>query len=257
MLILIAESKTMAPCRGEVAPEQALAHTPEMLSTALALMQSWRSWPNTRLSETMKVSPALARAMQEMIYDFPNRSTGSPAIEAYTGVVFKALDFSALSAEAKARADRSLRIISSLYGWLRPADIIKPYRLDFTTPMAPGGATMARFWRPEVTARLAAAVQAEGSGEILDLMPADAARCIDWKAVAPEARLFKADFKETADGGAMRTPRANRLKTLRGLLLRHILTSGTATAAALRGLDTPDFYCDSAPSPSGNILIHC
>ena len=67
----------------------------------------------------------MARKLRQMIYDFPYKESGCVAIEAFTGVVFKAFEYSSLSAQEKQITNRCVGIVSSLYGWLRPDDIIK------------------------------------------------------------------------------------------------------------------------------------
>lgn len=146
MLILIAESKTMSnplPVNDSDAFDN---HCPLTQDRVEELISSWRELTVDQLAGAIKISPALARSMKLMIHDFPDKSRMSPAIEAYTGVVFKALDFKSLSEEAKQNAVARVRIISSLYGYLRPDDLIKPYRLDFTTVMTPPAIMMSRYW---------------------------------------------------------------------------------------------------------------
>lgn len=254
MLILIAESKTMAPC-DRIADAAALAaHRPAADAGAADIVASLRGLDAAALAAVVKISALMAARLARMLYDFADKRTGAAAIEAYTGVVFKVFAYPTLSAAARGRTDRQVRIISSLYGWLRPRDIIKPYRFDFTTPLAPGGKTFAAWWRQRVTGLLLEDLRAEGSGEVLNLLPADAARCIDWKRVAAEARVWRADFREVQPGGGLRTPNAGRLKTLRGNLLRHIVENGTADASGLAGITADDFMAEGIDD-SGNILF--
>ncbi len=254
MLILIAESKTMSnplPVNDSDAFDN---HCPLTQDRVEELISSWRELTVDQLAGAIKISPALARSMKLMIHDFPDKSRMSPAIEAYTGVVFKALDFKSLSEEAKQNAVARVRIISSLYGYMRPDDLIKPYRLDFTTVMTPPAIMMSRYWRETVTRLLFNDLSGEGSTEILDLMPADAAACIDFRQPAG-ITVKKADFKETLDGGRRRTPTANRLKTLRGKLLRHIITNDITDFTSLTSVETDLFCVDTVTDDK--IVFHC
>ena len=236
MIILIAESKTMTDCSSPVAAAELAAHTPEFQLTAAELMHSWASLSVPELAAAIKISRPMAQAMREMILDFPDRSRGSQAIEAFTGVVFRALDYGNMTDAERTDVAARVRIISSLYGLLRPDDIIKAYRLDFTTRLAPGGGAMAAFWRSRVTDALLSLVAEEGSGEVLDLMPADAAKCIDMARVRKAATVCKVDFRTAGLEGSIRTPHANLLKTLRGQLLRQIVTENIPSLTALRTL---------------------
>lgn len=230
MLVLIAESKTMAACDAAVAKPQ----RPELWPLANAIMNGLRGMTVQQLAEATGLSPAMAQRLYRMVYDFPSAATGSAAIESYTGVVFRALDYPTLPAEAKERARSQVRIISSLYGYLRPQDTVKPYRLDFTTRVAPDGRTLAAYYRDAVTHCLNEDLRAAECPDIINLLPKDAERCIDFGRTG--AHVWRVDFKSRMPDGTLRTPSANQLKTLRGLLLRQILTDPLATPDQLKAL---------------------
>lgn len=234
----------MTACDREVSPEEFAIHTPVGLKEATALMKVWSDLRVEQLAQSIGISIPLARSMQKMIYEFPNTALGEKAICAYTGVVFKALDYAALSDDEKYRLSERTALVSSLYGWLRPDDVIKPYRLDYTSKMVPGYLSMAAFWKERVTDSFISEIRRGDHREVIDLLPADASKCIDWKKVKDIAGVWKADFRETSEGGVLRTPRANRLKTLRGLLLREIVKSDICAVADLKHLETTEFMAD-------------
>ncbi len=248
MLILIAESKTMLDREQPVSRECFEANTPAGEAAADEIMSHVADMDVEDIASAIKISPAMAAKVVRMAYEFPNKQTGLQAIDAFTGVVFKNFDYPSLSPEEKERTNQHVRIISSLYGWLRPEDIIKPYRFDFTTPLAPDDKTFAVFWKKDVTIQLVKYLQANSATSILNLLPADAAKCIDWKLVKRFAKVWKVDFKEQ-DGTAVRTPHAGKLKALRGTLLREIITRGisspppppTLETDTLLPLATPDY----------------
>ena len=72
-----------------------------------------------------------------------------PSMELYTGVVYDHLDYASLPGTARARADESLVVASSLFGLLRPADRVPSYRLSGGTVL-PGLGGMAPLWRPQL-----------------------------------------------------------------------------------------------------------
>lgn len=253
MLILIAESKTMTACDGSVTPECYRLHCPVFESEADDIMQSLRNVPAAELARQVRISQPLACRLQQMVYEFPNKVTGSVAMEAYTGVVFRAIGLASLSASERAALTARVRIVSSLYGWLRPDDIIKPYRFDYTTRLAPNGEAFASFWRRAVTGCIVREVSASGVRCVLNLLPADAARSVDWSEVGHHARLLRAEFKEITPTGA-RTPAANRLKTLRERFLRQIIRENITTADALAALVGQDYY--AAFSDSDVVTFH-
>ena len=254
MLVLIAESKTMAPCAGQVSPQFMEHHRPVLESLACDIMCRMESMTVDELASKVKISVPMARKMRQMIYDFPYKESGCVAIEAFTGVVFKAFEYSSLSAKEKERTNRTVGIVSSLYGWLRPDDIIKPYRFDFTNQLAPDGKSFASFWIQKVTDCVISWIENEKDYDVLNLLPGDASRCIDWNRVGKSAKVWKADFQEIQAGGSIKTPNSNRLKILRGKLLRQIITDSIATPQQLMTVET-ECYASEKSSVPGQLLF--
>lgn len=246
MLILIAESKTMSSRQVNINRQQLEHHTPLFAHQADELMESLRDKTPTELAEACRISPKLSSAMFDMVRDFPLKSTGTTAIEAYTGVVFRQLHPESYDAESIGFMEEHLRIISSLYGILRPCDIIKPYRLEYTSRIAPGEQTMIQYWRPRLTTTLIDYLETSGETEILDLMPADAAKCFDWKKITPLAKIGHASFI-TPDGNSMRTPHSGRLKELRGRLLDNLLRLRISSLRDTAAVECDDFSPSSEP----------
>ena len=259
MLILIAESKTMVTTENPVSDAEFAAHMPACEKEADAIIESLRSLDVAELSSQLKLSGSLAVKMQKMIYEFGNKNLGLTAINAFTGVVFKALDFATLTEDARQRSLSDVGIISSLYGWLRPADIIKPYRLDFTSPVDIDGKTVSlfSFWRKHVTMKLVKTLQETDCHEILNLMPGDAAKCIDWKLVKRFAKVWKADFVQLLDGGERKTPNAGRLKTLRGYLLRQILQENINLVGDLQHVVSDHYLFEGTPVYPDHLQFLC
>lgn len=246
----------MGECTALTEADELRQHRPELDSIATSFMKSWGEWSADEIADALKISHPLAAEFKRMAYEFPNKATGSKALEAYTGVVFKAFGYASLTDDGKKRADREAVIVSSLYGLLRGDDIVKPYRLDYTTRMSPTGETMAGYWKPLITPILLKSMAAAGEDEILDLMPADAAKCLDWRWIKRAARVVKVDFRSIATGGALKTPHSTMLKTLRGRLLRDIVQNDIHTIADLMSYESPTMCIDPYSDPtSGKITI--
>ncbi|MDE7180126.1 MAG: YaaA family protein [Muribaculaceae bacterium] len=249
MVILIAESKTFQSELREISPSQLKERTPAGENKAATIMARIAGMPLSELGFLTKLKGKTLLRCHETAIEFPNKLTGLTAIEAYTGVVYKALDYPSLTSQSMNYAQKSLRIISSLYGWLRPENIIKDYRLDYTARVAPEDVSLAAYWKKDVTVSLVNYLKSAGENEILNLLPGDAAKTIDWKLVKNFAKVWKVDFKQLQPGGSFTTPTANRLKQLRGHLLRQILLKGISSPSALLEfattelvpLGTPDY----------------
>lgn len=256
MRILIAESKTMADRELTVSPEEYRQHHPGLDSIATLFMKKWSELPLGEVASVLKVSNAMAAAFKRMAYDFSYKETGCKAIEAFTGVVFRAFDYASLSHDRQRYADRSIDIVSSLYGLLKSDDIVKPYRLDFNTRIAPAGETMAKYWKPLITPMLIDSLRDSGEKEVLDLLPSEAAKCINWQWVKSEMQVIKVDFKSAADGGTLKTPHATELKRFRGHLLREIIQNEIKSFKELLALESYLMCIDPESDPnSGKITV--
>lgn len=256
MLILIAEAKTMLSDEREITPKEFEVHAPSLGQRADEVMARLAEMSVGEIASLTGLGPSLAARLFKYAYNFPDKRLGYPVIEAFTGVVFKALDYTSLSAEAKERCDSDVRIISSLYGWLRPSDIIKPYRLDYTSrlPQGDDAVTVNQFWRKDVTIRLVKELKDSGHNEILNLLPGDAAKLVDWKLVKNFAKVWKADFTDVISKA---TPSASKLKDMRGRLLRQILEEGIPDAASLTRISSESFLCDGTPVYPDHLHFLC
>lgn len=254
MLILIAESKTMLEKQTNVSAQIWEKHTPVGETEACRIMNGLERLSQSELIVETGFSATLAAKFRRMIYEFPNKALGLNAIEAYTGVVFRALQFATLNLTEQSLCNENVRIISSLYGFLRPDDIIKPYRLDFSTKAAPGGIALNSFWKKDVTIALVKCLRAQGHQEVLNLLPADAAKCIDWKIVKKFCKVWKADFIEITPGSKPKTPLANKLKTLRGTLLRYILQKDLPSISELKYITTDNLIGECSPDLSDYLM---
>lgn len=245
MIVLIAEAKSMGTAEVAVGTQAFAAHRPEFEALADGIMDSLRDHSIGQLGSEVGITTRLATSLQRMIYEFPNKSVGLRAINAFTGVVFRQLALEDYDIAQQGFLSDNVRIVSSLYGWLHPDDFIKPYRFDFKSRVAPGGESLMKFWKKDVTIALVKELQAKGATETIDLLPSDAAKCVDWKVVKHFAKVYKVDFKTVSDSGELKTPNAGRLKELRGRLLDMMIRERISTAAEVSRLESADFMPNS------------
>lgn len=237
----------MASAESEISREEFAKCRPIFDGIASAIMDSLRDRSPEQLAAEAGITLRLAASLRRMIYEFPNKSMGIRAIEAFSGVVFRQLKIAEYDGVQKDFLRSNVRIISSLYGWLRPDDIVKPYRFDFKSHVAPLGETLMKYWKKDVTFALVNELQVKGDTDIIDLLPSDAAKCVDWRLVKRFANVYKVDFKMYGDAGVMKTPNAGRLKELRGRLLDLAIRRRLTSPADISLLESPDFM----PDPEG------
>ncbi len=135
----------------------------------------------------------------------------APAGEVYSGVLYDALDLTSLDAASRRRANRTLLVISALWGAVRMTDRIPAYRLSMSVDL-PGIGPLAQFWRPHLSAALA---DLAPRGVIVDCRSAPYQAA--WPTPAPErsvqVRVVNADD---------RTAVSHMAKHTRGLVARHL-----------------------------------
>lgn len=237
----------MSSAQDEISLEEFRECRPLFDEMADAIMYPLRDHTLEQLSQEAGITMRLAAALRQMIHEFPNKSLGIRAIKAFTGVVFRQFRLSDYDDAQNQFLTENVRIISSLYGWLRPGDIIKPYRFDFKSHIAPLGETLMKYWRKDVTIALVKDLRERGDTAIIDLLPSDAAKCVDWKLVKRFAKVYKVDFQTVTGADETKTPNAGRLKELRGRLLDLIIRNRLSDPSGIATLESSDFM----PEPAG------
>ncbi|MBF0423404.1 MAG: peroxide stress protein YaaA [Magnetococcales bacterium] len=157
MLALISPAKTLdtTPSRLEFVGTQ-----PEFLEDALQLVGQLRGLNEGELGALLGISPALARLNVERFQVFssdPRSSSAKYAAELYRGDTYEGLNVAAWKPADWDVAQHSLRILSGLYGVLRPLDFIQPYRLEMGTRLTTSrGKDLYAFWGRHLSEHLAA-----------------------------------------------------------------------------------------------------
>ena len=251
MITLLAESKTMASSQSEVSPALYAANTPVFEEVADSLMARLASLSPLEISEILGVSNSLAVKARNLAFDFPHKLTGKRAIDAFTGEAYRGLDVSSLPPEAIEASQSRLRIISSVYGLLRPHDLIKPYRCEFNKPVFPDPKTPIQVFKPKVTVEFVKYIRENKIADIIDLLPGDADKCIDWKIVRAFASVHKVCFQVFTPEGGLKTPIASRLKELRGLMCRAILQHDIRSFKELTAFESEYFIFSPKDSKPG------
>lgn len=233
----------------DISPEDYNAHSPLLELVADETLRFISSLTVEEIMNIMPVSKALAAKVKSLAYEFPNKSTGYNPLTAFCGEAFRGLDASTLSHEAIFRASSQLRIISSAYGILRPTDIIKPYRLDFNKKVGPDYQNINKILKPRITVEIVKYVKENKIKDIINLLPADADDCLDWKIIRAFAKVHKILFKIISPStGDLKTPIAKRLKELRGIMTRIILENDISTFDQLKSFENNYFVFSPADS---------
>ena len=165
MLIVLSPAKTLDL---ETPPTTKLHTTPDFLDRSSELIDVLRRYSPGELSELMELSDSLS-ALNVARYATWNTdpADGRQAIMAFNGDVYAGFDARSLKPKQLAYAQSTVRILSGLYGVLRPLDLIQPHRLEMGTRLdTRHGKDLYAFWGETVTRALQAAM-AEKQAEVL------------------------------------------------------------------------------------------
>jgi len=155
-----------------------------------------------------------------------------PAIERYTGVLYRELDAATLTGPALRRFRSSTLIASGQWGLVAPTDPIPDYALKMGASL-PALGKVSTWWRPRLTTALADRVR---GATVWDLLPNEHAAALDWTALAP-ARRVTIRFVDQDDVVV-----AHWNKLLKGSIVRWLATSGARDARDLADFDHPQGY---------------
>jgi cytoplasmic iron level regulating protein YaaA (DUF328/UPF0246 family) len=129
------------------------------------LLSTLKNWIASDYVARMKLSPEKGQETYQMIQQWgskKNKVNSAPALYAYIGEAFKALDADQLTEEGQAYLTAHLFILSGLYGVLRANDCVEPYRLEMAQRgVAPDGQSLLAFWRNDVEKYLLKELQKE------------------------------------------------------------------------------------------------
>mgnify|MGYP000053007197 CR=1 FL=1 len=228
-------------------------HTqPRFLEQSEKLSKKLKTLSKKKLSELMKISDDLARLNYDRNQEWTTPFTqenAKQAIYSFTGAVFQGIDVNSIEEEKLPLLQNRLRILSGLYGLLRPLDLIQPYRLEMGTRLKVGRKeNLYKFWDDTV----AKALNEELADDelLINLASTEYFKVIPKKVlkVPMITPVFK-DFKN----GQYKTI-MTFAKKARGLMVRYIIDNNVKTIEELKGFNI-DKYRFSEEMSSGNDLV--
>jgi len=218
------------------------ATSPRFGDEAISLAAAAANLTQKRLRELMHISPALAKLNADRFADFP-AAPERPALFAFAGDVYTGFEATTLDPPAIDYAQDHVRILSGLYGLLRPLDAMKPYRLEMGTRWAPRRKSLTDWWGGRIATQLAEDVEAEGSGAILNLASQEYWAAVDGRLPA-SVRVIDVDFR---DGGKFVSFYA---KKARGMMARWLVEHRIDDIEGMKGFDTDGYGFDANASES-------
>ncbi len=239
MLIVISPSKTLdfeKPTTNQPNTQ------PEFVKEASVLIKLLRKLSVDQLIELMDISPKLAQLNQERFYLWRPESaseTARAALFAFRGDVYSGLDADTLSPSDLYAAQKQLRILSGLYGLLRPLDLIRPYRLEMGTTFAVGKhPNLYEFWQKKITDKIREGLDKSESNLLINLASVEYFKAINMKKL--KAEIVTPEFREGKNGTYKMV--SFFAKKARGMMTRFILQNGIYSEEQLQAFNS-DGYC--------------
>lgn len=241
MLLLLSPAKSL-DYDTPTPPELADALTrPQFLDDTAALIDLLRTRSVADVRALMDLSEPLARLNVERYAAWRPRFTdrnSKPAVLAFNGDVYDGLDAKTLSGDDIAWAQRHLRMLSGLYGILRPLDRMQPYRLEMGTRLAnPRGASLYDYWGDRLALHLNKLARGEQAPVIVNLASQEYFRAADRKALKP--RVVDCQFEDWKNGEYKII--SFFAKRARGLMARYAIQHRLETPEGLHAFDADGY----------------
>ncbi|MBM7455332.1 hypothetical protein HNR62_001192 [Oceanisphaera litoralis] len=252
MLIVVSPAKTLdfdtPPVIADVTRPELLAHSAELIERARQLTPA-------DIGKLMGISDKLSGLNAARFADWqpdftPNNA--KQALLAFKGDVYTGLDAESLTPDDFAFAQAHLRMLSGLYGLLRPLDLMQPYRLEMGTKLDnERGKDLYQFWGDIITDKLNEALTAQGDNVLINLASNEY-----FKAVKPrklDGQIITPVFKDCKKGQYKII--SFYAKKARGMMARYIIENRLTEVSQLTAFDTAGYYFVEAESTATELVF--
>ncbi|WP_068874903.1 MULTISPECIES: peroxide stress protein YaaA [unclassified Phenylobacterium] len=232
MLIVLSPAKAL---NFDAPPASAPLTLPQMAEQTAELAKTTRKLRVVDLKRMMSLSDALAKLNRERFQAFdPESEEGLQAAFAFNGDVYLGLKARELDRKALGWAQDHVRILSGLYGVLRPLDAIQPYRLEMGVRIKTRrGQSLYDFWGSRIAEALDEAAAGHRDGTIVNCASSEYFGAVDRTAL--KAPVLSCRFLEEKDGEARII--SFFAKRARGALARYAIDNRIERSADLKGFD--------------------
>jgi len=235
MIALLSPAKTLDYKR-PLPPVE--AGTPRFADDASRLAAAAAKLGPKKLAALMHISDKLATLNADRFRGFEGQEA-RPALYAFAGDVYLGLEARTLDDPAVAFAQDHVRILSGLYGLLRPLDRIRPYRLEMGTKWAPGHKKdLYAYWGGRLGEALADDLAGSGSDTVVNLASREYWHAIE-QAPPKSARILTIDFREEGPDGLRFNSFA--AKRARGMMARYLCEHRLDRVDDLKGFDSDGY----------------
>ncbi|MBU2950325.1 peroxide stress protein YaaA [Tamlana agarivorans] len=229
-------------------------HTePQFLKQSERLNKLLKKKSAKSLSKLMSISDALGQLNYERnhAWELPfTQDNARPAVYAFNGDVYRGLDAYTIPEDKIETLQSTVRILSGLYGVLKPTDLIQPYRLEMGTKFPVGvKKNLYEFWKKDITKALNE--ELEDDELFLNLASNEYFKAVDTKAL--KVPIITANFKDFKNGEYKMI--SFYAKAARGLMARYVVDTNAKTIDDLKGFNYEGYGLSEAMSKENDLVF--
>ena len=252
MLALISPAKTLDYETALPTDQNTL---PRLLDHSQALIDVSRKLSASDIANLMSVSEKIATLNAARFRDWQsdlNFSNARQALFAFKGDVYTGLDAYSLNDQQIDYAQKHLRMLSGLYGLLRPLDLMMPYRLEMGTKLQnPRGHNLYEFWGDHITKMINKDLEEAGSELLLNIASDEYYKSVKESGI--QAQIIKPVFLDQKNGKYKVI--SFYAKKARGLMARYMLEHKIEQAEDLKSFNTGGYYFDADSSSQSELVF--
>lgn len=245
MLIVVSPAKTL-----DYESELPTLKTtqPRLLDDSEILIERARQLSPADVSSLMSVSDKIAHLNVERFAQWQrpfNKNNARPAAFAFKGDVYTGLEIDTFTDNQLKEAQSSFRMLSGLYGVLRPLDLMQPYRLEMGTKLDnPRGKDLYTFWGDIITEQLNKDMKAAKTDVLVNLASNEYFKSVKKKGI--NGRIIEPVFQDEKNGKYKVI--SFYAKKARGLMAAWIIKKGIKDPAKLKNFDVAGYRFSAAES---------
>ena len=252
MLMVISPAKTLDY---DTPPVIDKSTQPRFVEHSVELIEVLREKSPQDIAKLMSLSDKLASLNVARYGSWERESTpqnAKQALLAFKGDVYTGLNAEDFSSDDFAFAQQHLRMLSGLYGLLRPLDLMQPYRLEMGTKLAnPRGKDLYTFWGERISQWLNEDLEAQGDQVLLNLASQEYFGAVKPKAL--NARIIDTVFKDQKNGQYKII--SFYAKKARGLMARYVIKERLQDPEGLKGFNLDGYRFDAASSSENQLVF--
>lgn len=253
MLIIISPAKTFDFSKENIA---GFNNEIKFKEETKELIDILRCYSKDELASLMKMSEKLAEENFERYQKFyTDEIKSKEAILAFDGAVFKGINVSEFNRDNLMFINNNLRILSGLYGVIKPLDKIKEYRLEMSTKLEnPSGKTLYKYWGNKLTNCILEEIKnSSGESILINLASNEYSKALNLKEINKEYKVLNIEFKELRENEYKVV--GTYAKRARGLMVNFIVKNEIKSIDEIRFFEEEGYKLNEILSSENELIF--